>query len=60
MLVCICKKVTESEVAELSRDGLSFPEILDVTNASSQCGVCLKSLVDIHVEHTPKETEEHE
>jgi bacterioferritin-associated ferredoxin len=55
MLVCICRKVTDSEVEELSREGLSFSEMLDVTNASSQCGVCLKTLFEIHTNNSPNE-----
>jgi bacterioferritin-associated ferredoxin len=40
MIVCSCFNVSDGQIRELARRGLSLKEILDQTGAGSSCGVC--------------------
>lgn len=41
MYICVCKKVTESEIAQAVKSGNSLEEIIKDTGLGSQCGNCL-------------------
>jgi bacterioferritin-associated ferredoxin len=40
MIVCSCFNVSDGEIRERARQGLSLNEILEETGAGSSCGIC--------------------
>lgn len=40
MIVCSCFHVSDGQIRDLARRGLSLKEILDDTGAGSSCGIC--------------------
>jgi len=47
MLICICKNVSHKKIETLKKEGKNIEEILEETEAGSDCGRCLCLIEEI-------------
>ena len=47
MIVCICRNISDREIAKSAKAGLSFDDIQFETGLSSQCGSCENCARDV-------------
>jgi len=47
MIVCSCFNLSDGDIRERARQGLSLKEILDETGAGSSCGACQLSVARV-------------
>lgn len=40
MIVCVCSRISDSEIRKLAKDGLSFEDIQFELGICIQCGAC--------------------
>lgn len=40
MIVCVCRRISDREIARHARAGMSFDEIQFETGVATQCGCC--------------------
>lgn len=46
MYICICKGITEQDIADASKVASSSLEIMKVLGVGSDCGRCLQTAID--------------
>lgn len=47
MIVCVCRRVSDSEIARHARAGMSFDEIQFELGVATQCGCCESCARDV-------------
>ncbi|MBS0291067.1 MAG: (2Fe-2S)-binding protein [Proteobacteria bacterium] len=47
MIVCVCRRVSDREIARHARAGMSFDEIQFELGVATQCGCCEDSARDV-------------
>jgi bacterioferritin-associated ferredoxin len=47
MIVCVCRRVSDREIARHARAGMSFDDIQFETGVASQCGQCESCARDV-------------
>lgn len=51
MIVCVCKRVSDHQIARHARDGQSFDDIQMKLGVATQCGRCegcARNVVELH------------
>ncbi len=53
MIVCVCKRISERKIRELTHEGVcSLEELQARTGLGTQCGQCLQSACEVLLEST--------
>ena len=47
MIVCVCRRISDREIARHARAGMSFDEIQFELGVATQCGCCENSARDV-------------
>lgn len=56
MIVCSCFHVSDRDIRERARRGLSLQQILDETGAGSSCGICQLAIARVRAGEPPETT----
>ena len=50
MIVCVCRRISDREIARHARAGMSFDEIQFELGVATQCGCCESSARDVEAQ----------
>ena len=50
MIVCVCRRVSDREIARQARAGMSFDEIQFELGVATQCGQCEGCAREVHAQ----------
>lgn len=50
MIVCVCRRVSDREIARHARAGMSFDDIQFELGVATQCGQCESSAREVHAQ----------
>jgi bacterioferritin-associated ferredoxin len=52
MIICVCNRVSDKAIRQLSEEGHSFDHIQATLSVGTQCGSCLPCARELHAQGT--------